>query len=430
MQHKMQSFSHFSRAIHTRSKTFRPGHEGLLKTIDPTLHPKGLLARGNGLSYSDCCILNQGTIIDTTRFNHILSFDRESGIAVCQGGVTFADLFLIDPDFIPAVLPGTLFATLAGGLANDVHGKNNHQAGSFGHHVEWIELNIHGHTHRCSRDQNPALFTASIAGLGLTGVITRMAIRLKKVSRFVRTHTEKFTEIGALLARMQHAGIEHDYQVAWLDFLNESRAVLSLADHVEHSEPSDMKRRCTIPKLPFRLMNGAIMKGFNRLHYHQAKTRTRICPLWTFNNPLDRIQHWNRLYGNGGLVQFQAVFDARGAEETLRTLRACIQALHATPTLAVLKYFTKPGLGLLSFVQPGFTIAIDFIHNKVARRAIEQMNQCITQSGGTVYLAKDLYLHPGQYEHMYPQHEAFRILMNQYNSPMRSDLGARLGIHR
>ncbi|HBI21504.1 MAG TPA: L-gululonolactone oxidase, partial [Legionella sp.] len=317
MQHKIQSFSNFTRAIHTRSKRVRPDHEEQLQAIATRAHERGLLARGNGLSYSDCCVLNQGTLIDTSRLNHLISFDPHSGIAVCQGSVTFADLFLIDAHFIPPVLPGTLYATLAGGLANDIHGKNNHHAGSFAHHVDWVELNISGHTYRCSRDENKALFTATIAGLGLTGIITRMGIRLRQASRFVRAHTVKFTHTAPLLAHMQHAGIAHDYQVAWLDFLNKPYGLLSLADHIEHTGQTKMKQTHTIPPLPMRLINRSIIKPFNRMHYHRASIRPQIRPLWAFNNPLDRIKYWNRLYGKHGLVQFQAVFAACDAEKTL-----------------------------------------------------------------------------------------------------------------
>lgn len=430
MQPKIQPFSNFSRSIQTRSSVVRPDHEEQLKMIATEAHPKGLLVRGNGLSYSDCCVLNQGTIIDTTRLNHILSFDRESGVAVCQSRVTFADLFLIDPDFIPAVLPGTLFATLAGGIANDIHGKNNHHACSVGHHIDWVEVSINGNTHRCSRHENEALFTATIGGLGLTGIMTRIGIRLRKASRFVRVHTVKFKSMAPLLAHMQQAGVEHDYQVAWLDFLNPPRALLSLADHVEHAERCNMKKTLSIPTLPVRLINRPAMKQFNRMHYHGTKKSTQLRPLWAFNNPLDRIKHWNRLYGRAGLVQFQAWFDANEAEKTLDALRACIETQRATPTLAVLKYFTQKGLGLLSFTQPGFTIAIDFIHNAAARRAILQMNQYITDLGGKIYLAKDLYLNQTQYEQMYPQHNLFHDTLLSLNSPMRSDLGKRLGINR
>lgn len=431
IHHKPRSFSNFSRAIHTRAMVARPDNERQLHTITAANHPNGLLARGNGLSYSDCCVLNKGIVIDTSRLNHILSFDPLSGIAVCQGGVTFASLFLLDPQFIPPVLPGTLHATIAGGIANDVHGKNNHHTGSIGEHIEWLELDIGGQLHHCSRTENHDLFIASIAGLGLTGIITRVAIRLRKASHFVTKQTEKFTCMSHLLDHMQHEGIHHDYQVAWLDFLNKPRALLSVASHSESpNTTSPIKSHYTVPKLPIRLINAWLMKRFNQMYFLRSNTRPQTLPLWTYNNPLDGINHWNRLYGKQGLLQFQAVFDATKAALVLKQIALLIKSNRATATLAVLKYFNQSGIGLLSFAQPGFTIAIDLIHNQHAREAIDQMNQFITEIGGKIYLAKDLRLNHAQFDTMYPRHREFYEVINKYNSPMRSDLGIRLSVCR
>ena len=432
MQTKTQQFSNFSHAIHTTASTIRPDEEEHIKDIFPATAGQGILARGNGLSYSDCCVNHKKIIVDTTRLNHILSFDPATGIAVCQGAVTFADLFLIDPHFIPPVLPGTLHATIAGGVANDVHGKNNPHAGSFGHHIEWIELQVGAQSLRCSHSENTTLFKATIAGLGLTGIIKRIAVRLCKASRVVIKKTEKFSCFPSLLQRMQHEGIQYDYQMAWLDLLNKPRALLSLANHVAplHDEKinNSSKRIYTVPRLPIRLINHSLMKQFNRIYYQQANTETQRVPLKQFNNPLDEINHWNRLYGKNGLLQFQAVFGVADAHTTLDALLKIIKSHQATPTLAVLKYFTQAGVGLLSFAEPGFTLAIDFIHNPQARRAITDMNQLISTLRGKIYLAKDLLLNRQQFTTMYPQHLEFCDSLAKHNSPMSSDLGKRLGI--
>ena len=432
MQSKAQAFTNFSRAIHTTASCYRPDNEDQLNAIVAKHPGERLLARGRGFSYSDCCVNDKGIIIDTARLNHILSFDATTGLAVCQGAVVFSDLFLLHPQFIPPILPGTLYATIAGGVANDVHGKNNPHAGNLGDHIEWLELQIGKESLRCSKIEHPDLFKATIAGLGLTGIIKRIALRLRKASCHVAKKTERFTSFTGLLQHMQREGIHNDYQVAWLDLLNKPRALLSLANHVESDNPLQLKRMphqaYSVPKLPFRIISHGLMKQLNRAYYQHTRLETQIEPLWKFNNPLDAVKNFNHVYGKKGLLQFQAVFDSNHAEQTLDALLALIQSHKASPTLAVLKYFTQPGQGMLSFAEPGFTLAIDFLHNQPARQAIAAMNECITRIGGKIYLAKDLLLTPPQFITMYPQHEEFCDVLASYNCPMRSDLGKRLGI--
>ncbi len=78
---KPKAFSNFSRAIHTVATEVRPDNEEQVKDIFSTNKQGQILARGKGMSYSDCCVNHQKTIVDTTRLNHLLSFDPSTGIA-------------------------------------------------------------------------------------------------------------------------------------------------------------------------------------------------------------------------------------------------------------------------------------------------------------------------------------------------------------
>jgi decaprenylphospho-beta-D-ribofuranose 2-oxidase len=429
MRSKKMQFSNFSHAINSSAACARPDNENDLSTFQNLLPPinSSLLARGKGLSYSDCCVNEGGLIIDTSRLNHLLAFDESTGIVICQGNATFRDLFLVHPEFIPAVIPGTLHATVAGGVANDVHGKNNPSAATFGQHVQWLDLQIGNQSCHCSRDENSALFEATIAGLGLTGIIRRLAIKLRKASRFVSVKTEKHREWETLLQRMQDLAANEDYQVAWLDLLSPPQALLSFANHCDQGIEEKIPR-LSVPSLPFRLITQWGMTLFNRYHFQRANTALHIEPLSQFNNPLDSINHWNRLYGKKGLLQFQGVFNEDSALLTLTKLQAIIQTHQATPTLAVLKYFNQPGAGLLSFVEPGFTIAIDFINNKEAINAIREMNELITLVDGKIYLAKDLLLTPAQFASQYPNHHQFKAILANYPNQISSNIGRRLGL--
>lgn len=421
--------TNFTRAIYSESCCIRPDNEKGLVDYIAQNQPKTMLTRGAGLSYSDSCLNQDGLVINTSRFNHFIDFDVETGIVVCQGGTPFKDLFLLHDEFIPPVLPGTAFATVAGGIAHDVHGKNNHSAGSFGHHISWFDLLIGDQIMHCSREKNSDLFFATIAGLGLTGIITQVAIRLKKAPRHLAVKNKPFESIHALMEDMASYGLQQDYQVAWLDLLNsEPRAILSTANYCETATFSNKKLKIySLPKLPFGLIQKWNMKLFNQYFYSRQKENDMMS-LTQYNNPLDKISHWNRLYGPRGLIQFQAVFDQDKAIHIINHIVEIIRAHNATPTLTVLKLFTQPGLGLLSFCRPGFTLAIDFINNPHAKKAISAMNQFIAENDGCIYLAKDLLLSPEQYFIMYENQSKFAQIITKYRCPMRSDLAIRLGI--
>lgn len=438
MRKKTCSLSNFSHSITSTSECYRPEKENELKTLVTQLEGQDtpFLARGNGLSYNDCCINDGGIIIDSKRLNHLLSFDEKTGILTCQAAATFADLFLVHPDYIPPVIPGTHHATLAGGVANDVHGKNNFQNGTLGRHIVWIDLLQGDKLRRLSREENHDLFQATIGGLGLTGVILRLGIQLSKASRFVSVVTEKYETWETLLQAINEQASQYCYHAAWLDLLNTvPRSVLFWANHSdEDSYLSQVKKpkapvHFSVPPLPFRLISKWNMACFNRL-YFKANQANKSCilPLQYFNNPLDSISHWNRLYGKKGFLQFQGLVKAEIFLEVLDEIILLIKKNQAVPTLAVLKYFNQPGEGLLSFVERGACIAIDFINTPGAMPAILSMNALISRHGGKIYLAKDICLTREQFLQQYPKHRQLAAILERYKPHPQSNLSRRLGL--
>jgi FAD/FMN-containing dehydrogenase len=81
------------------------------------------------------------------------------------------------------VTPGTKHVSLGGAVAADVHGKNHHRDGSLGHHVEELELLLaDGSRVHCGPRHGRELFWATVGGMGLTGIITRVTLRLIPVT--------------------------------------------------------------------------------------------------------------------------------------------------------------------------------------------------------------------------------------------------------
>ena len=111
--------------------------EQLQRQLD---RPGEVIAYGNGRSYGDASLQNK--ILLTRRFNKFISFNAETGELRCQAGVLLAeilDVFVPRGWFLP-VTPGTKLITVGGAIAADVHGKNHHVDGSFGQHVQHMEV--------------------------------------------------------------------------------------------------------------------------------------------------------------------------------------------------------------------------------------------------------------------------------------------------
>ncbi|MFM8560343.1 MAG: FAD-binding protein, partial [bacterium] len=140
--------------------------------------------RGAGRSYGDAS-LNAGQLsVDGRAMRRILSFDPATGVIEAEGGVSIAVVWrhVVAHGWWPAVVPGTMFPTMAGCVGMNIHGKNCFKAGPFGDHVLELDLlTADGTLRTLSRDRDPDTFRAVVAGLGLLGAVTRVRLQLKRV---------------------------------------------------------------------------------------------------------------------------------------------------------------------------------------------------------------------------------------------------------
>jgi FAD/FMN-containing dehydrogenase len=130
------------------------------------------IAYGMGRSYGDACLNPNGVLWKTTRLDRFISLDDNTGRLVCEAGMLLRDIqrLVIPLGWILPVTPGTQLITVGGAIANDVHGKNHHVLGSFGDHIQRLELaRTDGTTIECGPNQLPNWFSATVGGLGLTG---------------------------------------------------------------------------------------------------------------------------------------------------------------------------------------------------------------------------------------------------------------------
>jgi decaprenylphospho-beta-D-ribofuranose 2-oxidase len=419
----------------------RPERISELRAILSATGPEGIIVHAGGRSYGDAALNSGGRSILTRRLDRLLEFDPASGLLTAEAGVDFEDLrrVFLPRGYLAPVTPGTAFATLGGAVANDVHGKNQDQAGNFSSHVAWLELMLpSGEIRRLQPGDK--LFRATVGGLGLTGVILALAFTMIRVpSRFVTLRERRVSDLDAFLEALEEDRMNSLYSVGWIDALargrNLGRGIVEAANPApaEAGERYDEAKRRHLPfNLPSVVLNPISISAFNAAYWRHvpASGRSRRVAYDRFLYPLDVITRWNRLYGRRGFHQFQALLPEATSRTAVRALLETCANARAASFLAVLKTMGREGLGLLSFGGRGHTLALDFPAFPGTNDLMLRLERLVLDHGGRIYLAKDSRMSAQGFAAMYPALREFREVLAEIDPGrrMKSDLACRLGI--
>ena len=383
---------------------------------------RGIIARGLGRAYGDPAQNGGGTVVQLRPGQIVLDVAR--GEVTAGGGVGFDELLrhLVPRGWFVPVTPGTRFITVGGAVASDIHGKNHHVDGSFGAHLRSITLlTADGERRTITAASDAALWWATIAGMGLTGIIidATFVVLPIETSR-CRVDTERIPNLEALLERMESGDDRYRYSVAWVDLVASGaslgRSVLTRGDHATAADLDDAGVRLDDP-LTFRppalasvprgvpnLLNRLSVSAFNELWYRKAPRSHRgLESITGFFHPLDMVGSWNRLYGSSGFLQYQFVVPFE-AVDTLRTIVREVSASGHASFLAVLKRFGDANDAMLSFPEPGWTLTMDLPAGVSGLGGLlERLDRLVLDAGGRHYLAKDATATPSTVRSEYPR---------------------------
>lgn len=410
----------------------------------------GIVARGAGRAYGDAAIGTQVTM-SSLGLDRMRCFNPATGTLTVEAGVTIADVLaaFVPRGFFLRVVPGTKLVTIGGAIAADVHGKNHHRDGGFGNVVESFRLALSGgKIVNCSRSENSEIFTATVGGMGLTGVIIEATIRLFPIeTAWLRQETRVAENLGNAVDLLEE-NESSTYSVAWIDCLAKGaslgRSLIYLAEHATCRDkdalgqgleafPSASCRRFSVPdKIPAGLLNRSFVRGFNEIYFRRGAAREGKPQLVHWDSyffPLDALANWNAIYGQRGFVQYQCVIPYRRGREVLADILERVSRRGDASFLAVLKQLGE-GTGDLSFPLRGYTLAMDFPITATLFSFLDELDTLIVEAGGRLYLAKDARQSRATFESGYPGLQSFKYVRSHTRAKehFASHLSARLGL--
>lgn len=373
------------------------------------------IARGRGRSYGDAALAPE--MISSRWLDELIDLDEDLGILRCEAGVTLGTLMelLLPKGWMLPVVPGTAEVSVAGAIAADIHGKNHHLDGCFSGYVDSLRLmSGEGEVIECSARERPEVFRATCGGMGLTGYIVDVSLRLKKVpgpmmrQRCLRTGNLQET----LVTLAEHN--DSPYSVAWLDCMSggqdAGRSLVLLGEHFRAPPvASPGPARLNVPlSMPGPLLNRHTIRTFNSLYYRIAgRAEHRVLHAHHYFFPLDGIRNWNRLYGRRGFLQYQFVVPDASAAQTIEAVLSRTRNAGIGSFLSVLKRTGPANRNPLSFPLSGYTLALDFRYHPDLLPLLDALDNVIVEAGGRIYLAKDARLSQELFRRMYPQWEVF-----------------------
>lgn len=410
-----------------------------------------LTARGAGCSYGDAALPTDRptTVVDTTHRDRVVDLDLDTGVVVVQSGATLARIqaLVVPHGWTLPVVPGTARVTVGGAVGSDVHAKNQPGAVTFGHHVRWLTLvRPDGTTLRLAPDHRPEAFWATVGGMGLTGLIDLVCLRLHPIPSpmmaCTRRRTGDLAETVAVLEQLAQAqaGDPDEHVVAWVDAsagTRGGRAIIDSArpvstdgvDDPGYAVPDSRPAPLSLPGPG--VVGRTSIRAANRARWWLgSRPSERVATISRTLHPLDRAGAWPAAFGSGGLVQYQLVVPP-AAPDALAEVLAVLRRFDCPPALATLKRFTSTPASLLAFAVPGWALALDFPARWSALEpALRALDALVADVGGRVYLTKDGRLPRAAVHRMYPHLEQWRRERALLDPDGRwvSSLGARTGL--
>jgi FAD/FMN-containing dehydrogenase len=447
----------------SRSPVLRPRSVDDLREALAEARARGATAglRGAGRSYGDAALNSEGVIIDFRDMNRILSFDPATGILEAEPGVTIEQVWrrTLPEGWWPAVVPGTMFPTLGGCAAMNIHGKNNFRAGTLGQHIRSFDLLLaDGTLLRCSQDENVELFYAAIGGFGMLGAFARIELALERVhSGDVWVRPIATPDIASMIDAFEEHYATSDYLVGWIDAFGGGRGLIHQAWYLEEGEDADVPRTVLaehqdLPSrffwvVPRRWLWAGLwcffhrpgMRLVNAAKYHMGKRHARHPrhrqSLVGFSFLLDYVPNWKYAYRPGSFIQYQAFVPRTEAARVFDAQLDLARKHGVMPYLCVLKKHL-PDPFLMTHAVDGYSLALDIPLGRGRRdqvwALVRAMDEIVLAAKGRFYFAKDSTLTPEGVRRAYPEANLDRFLdLKRKVDPeglFQTDLSRRLGV--
>jgi decaprenylphospho-beta-D-ribofuranose 2-oxidase len=387
-----------------------------------------VISVGNLNSYGDACIPINNNII----MNHHKTSENKD----CVFSNETIQSYLKRTHNLLTGIPGKSNVTIAGAIAADTHGKDNLWGGSFSRNIKSIKIMLPNQgIVEVSRTKDKDIFFATIGGFGLTGNIISVEFYRNniKFNDLYSIQTSTGNGINNLVKTFDST--EGFYWIAWINLLDEKRKWASETAQpisIQGNKEFSLKdyHDLSISLSPIGQNKLHMMNVINSCYYYSSKfQRNKKKYFRDVIYPLSRFTDTRNISNSRKIIQVQFSIP-KSKEDELENLLSLL-VTGQVPLLCSLKRLRAKEHGInLSFVQDGWTAAVDFAEKEFDHKSIRIFYSELIKQGGKIYLAKDSTLNVSEFNDMYPDAGTWKKIVKEIdkNNLFQSSLSKRLNI--
>lgn len=389
---------------------------------------KIMIPRGAGLSYAPASMTKStNRVINSTQFDRILSFNKESGLVRCEAGISIGKLQLqaLNNNWYMPTLPGYPSITIGGCLAFNVHGKSQYHTGNFIECVHSFKMfhPAYGEIN-CSRQENEHIFYLTIGGMGLTGFITEVSIQLKPAT-FNSFYIEKkeVLNIYHAIDFLEQEATNWDALYSWHNFMKIGDTFGKGIIYCERFSPEHIDRPVLNPGMtsrrktfPINMLNYWTTSIMNLIYEsgEKIKQSSYSTDLISGSFPIYGKEIYFSLYGKKGFLEYQLVVSKERSMGLIQAIEKYIKKHKQPVGLASLKLF-KGQQSYLNFCDTGICLALDVPNNKKGLQFFDFLDELSIDSNAIMNISKDSRLSVSPVKQTYKEYGKFQEDLERYD---------------
>ncbi len=398
---------------------------------------------GSNLSYTPLSFYENSLSIQLKKFNRIINFDLQNKEITVEAGMTIAELlnFILKYDLWIPQLPGYPLITLGGAVATNAHGKSCANNGTIRNSIKDI-LIFHSKNGwlNLSKNKNAEIFDMTIGGIGLTGTILNITLKLEdfKKKTFITKKRKIFSIEDCINTIKISSKKKNSFIYSWniADNLDEFGKGFVFENIIDETSPNNFKQipdkeNINIFKSPFSIWNKISIKLANKIFY-KINSLTKNEKKENFTKvifPFYGKENYFNFFGKEGFIESQLLISEKNILEFFDEFKYFYKIYQ--PTISLFSFKNMSGeQKFLRFEDNKICVTLDYINNSKNLLFMEKIDKLCEKFNVTPSIIKDSRLSRNTVERCYPDIGNFKNQLHSFDSKRiyKSEVSQRLGI--